>query len=206
MTVIVIWLAALLTAMTPNLSNEPEYRAGRSPDEANDMAISARFDVAQEIVDIAYDFGEAPLYRGAYARAQTSALLAVVFSLESRLSPRIRLGHCRSGECDSGDAAGIAQIHPGKWGMRFTETSYRYCVAGENVSFCDGPADLIAHEPRAVRYALRILRVRGLASYLGEGFEGPATKLRREITRRWTAERRPPLTDAEVARAEFAEE
>jgi len=201
-TAIVVWLAAFLTSMTPHLPRE--YADGRTPTDAEQLAISARFEVAQEIADVAYANEEPPLYRGEYGRARTAALLASVFIFESRLSPRIRAGHCGPQECDSGRAVGVAQLWPGKHGMRLTSTGYRYCTADENVSFCDGPADLVAHEAKAVRYALRILRARGLSSYLGEGFDGPATKLRRDTAARWMAERQPPLTDAEVARAELA--
>jgi hypothetical protein len=202
MTAIVIWLASLLTSLTPNLPLD--YSDGRTPDEAMQLAINARFEVATEIAEVVYDETERPLYVGSMGRAQTAALLATIAALETRLRPRIRMGNCRPDECDHGEASTIFQLHSGKYGMRLTETGFRYC--GAPSTECDGPAMLIAHEKLAVRYALRKLRVNGLSSYCGEGFNGPVTKLRRDVAARWVTDRPPPMSDAEVARAEIAAE
>ncbi len=202
MTAIVIWLAALLTSLTPDLPNE--YKSGRTLDEAQELAINARLQVSVEIVEVAYSEDERPLYTGPFARAQTAALLASIAGFETRLRPRIRMGHCLPNECDHGEAVSIMQIHPGKWGMRLTDTGFRYCASISDG--CDGFPELIAHEQLAVKYALRKLRQNGLASYTGEGFQGPVTKLRRETAARWVAERTPPMSDAEVVRAEIASE
>jgi hypothetical protein len=202
MTAIMIWLAAFLTSLTPNLSDD--YKNGRTIEEAQQLAIEARHEVAMEIAEVAYDENERPLYAGPIGRAHTAALLASIAGFESRLRPRIRMGHCLPGECDQGKAVSAWQLHTGEFGLALTEHGYRYCARASDG--CDGPAELIAHEKLAVRYALRKLRLNGLSSYTGEGWNGPVTQLRRDEALKWVRERRPPMNDAEVARAEIAAE
>jgi hypothetical protein len=188
---ILSWLISALTGWTIT----------PKADEDRVVMEKARGEVASEVMEVAYDEKEPPLYKGQDGRAKTAALLEVIATLETRIAAHIRADQCKSYECDSdgkgGHAAvGIMQIHPGTDGILLTPLGYRRC--GPRDASCLHRSDLARNEGIAIRLALHMIRQNGLASYCGENPEGPVTELRRETTKKWLTKNPPPVLDEKV--------
>jgi hypothetical protein len=188
---ILSWLISALTSFTIT----PKEDADRLVME------QARTEVASEVLAVAYDRNEPPLYKGPDGRARTAALLEVIATLETRIAAHIREDRCRSYECDPDGMGGhqavsIMQIHPGKSGILLTPLGYRRCSSRD--ASCLHRSDLARNEEVAIRLALHMLRQDGLASYCGEPVAGEVTEKRRSETRKWLAKSPPPTLDERV--------
>jgi hypothetical protein len=185
---IVVWVFSALTSWT------------LTPKDPGSMGVmeQARRTVTQEVIDVAYDPTEAPLFKGPDGRARTAILLGVIATLETRLAAHVRQGRCKTGECDpngSGghDAVGLMQIHVGEDGILLTQKGYRRCSRRD--ASCLHESDLIRHEEVAIRLALHMVRQSGLASYCGEPVEGPVTQRRKNVLEAWLTKHPAPVAD-----------
>jgi hypothetical protein len=184
-TAVVAWLVVAIHAW----GARPEPAAG-TPARAD---LDARYEtIAAEIVAVAFDATEPPLYPGPQGRARTALLLASIDAHESRYEERIARGRCNRGECDSGLAVGAYQIHAGPYGIRLVGERAARCTA--NAPDCITAADLARDDVTQARVALHIIRTIGLGGFCGErlGVEGATSAARRGPADAWMRDNPPP--------------
>lgn len=113
---------------------------------------SARFEsVASDIVAVAFDESEAPLFTGPAGRVRTAALLASIAGFESGgLDPKVDTGERRG---DGGKSYCMMQINLGKRRIVLEERGYRY-------SYSEGwtGQDLLDDRQKCIRAALHVAR------------------------------------------------
>ncbi|MFA5202961.1 MAG: hypothetical protein WC708_00910 [Lentisphaeria bacterium] len=176
--------------------------------------------IADDILSVAYDPTEKPIFGGQYGRAMTAALIAAVAMHESYFRKDVDEGIGPAARGDSGESWCIAQIRMGK-PEADGKTTRRVVVTGDGLKFITdksktigwGGEDLISDRNNCVRAAIRIARMsfntcsklpitERLALYAsGDGSctKGrDASKARVSSAQQWLAKRRPPLKDKEV--------
>jgi hypothetical protein len=154
-----------------------------------------------EIVELAYDAGERPLFAGPAGRARTALLVAAVAALESGFREDVQAGRCRPWECDHGKAACWMQVHVGRgvvlddWGWRFAQAG----DAGEVLRAAD-----MVDERACLRVGLHmlgasILHTGTLREYTGErGQLAPKAAMRMRAAADYAHANPPPLVDDDV--------
>lgn len=181
----------------------------------------ARYEsIADDILSIAYDPTEKPIFGGSYGRAKTAALIAALAMHESQFRKDVDMGIGPKARGDFGESWCIAQIRLGK-PEADGKTTRRVLISGDGLRFINdksktigwGGEDLVANRNNCVRAAIRIARMsfytcsklpmeERLALYAsGEGSctKGRgASKLRVFSAQQWLAKHRPPLKDKEV--------
>jgi hypothetical protein len=176
--------------------------------------------IADDILSVAYDPTEKPIFGGQYGRAMTAALIAALAMHESYFRKDVDEGIGPAARGDSGESWCIAQIRMGK-PEADGKTTRRIIVTGDSLKFVNdksktvgwGGEDLMADRNNCIRAAIRIARMsfytcsklpveERLALYAsGDGSctKGrDASKARVSSAQQWLERRRPPLKDKEV--------
>lgn len=176
---------------------------GAKPEPAEGSAARALLDeryemLAADLVAVAFDPDEAPVYQGEGARERTVLLLASIAANESRYDAAIASGHCPVGKCDHGAATGLFQIHAGRYGVALIGGQASVCRERSDGCFT---ANMLARDPRLqVRVALHILRTQGLAGFCGErGGEGAHARARRVPAEAWYRDHPIEVNASELA-------
>jgi hypothetical protein len=175
---------------------------GSSPVPAADRQRTGelRGNIAEDMVAVAFDEREPPLYKGPLARALTALTLTSIASLETRFDERVIRGDCKPWQCDhSGGvfhAVGLMQVHPGPHGLRLIGTKAEQCRSDSDD--CRTFEDLAQDEIGQIRSGLHILRTQGYGAF------SPAAKAREQVSE-WLVKHPVPVTDAQVLQEGIAE-
>lgn len=177
--------------------------------ENKEQADVRRLAIATDIVDVAFDPDEKPVFTpssepdGDYrARVNTAIYIAAIAKFESGYDVRVDTGHCeafpggiKAGWCDNGNAHSLWQHNIG------------------NGKTADGwgKVDLIADRKKAIRAAQRALRASAKAcgskysgadahSAYAQGFCGPSAKMRErfDLSVAWTKSHPPPTPPKDI--------
>lgn len=175
------WLMGAIMTWAPGVGEEVSGRA------------------AWEIVDVAYDGAEPPLYRGEMARARSALTVAITAADESGFREDVQAGHCKPWECDHGDALCWMQVHA-RPGIVFVGDEWRY--ARKNDVGVLLPASLLDEET-CFRVGMRMLRssllhTGSLRGYTGERGKAPIARAREQRVLKYLRDFPPPVEDSEA--------
>lgn len=178
---VVAWLMGALYTWAPNAQDDTRARA------------------AEEIVDVAYDESEPPLFDGDYARARTALLIGITASQESGLRDDVQAGHCRPRECDHGNSFCWMQVRA-RPAILLDGIYWRYVSTRFDGAIL--PSDL-TDESTCLRVGLHMMRyslhvVHSLKGYTGERGTAPRAKYRIQAVEQYTKRFPPPLEDLAV--------
>lgn len=111
--VLIFWLVSVLTAWVP-----PGRRVESYPDswETKEQALARYHSFAEDLLDVAFDPEEQPLFQGPSwrARAKTALLLAAIALKESGLRKDVDYDLGKLARGDSGRSVCVMQIHVGE--------------------------------------------------------------------------------------------
>lgn len=192
-TIIATWLLSAWSAWVPATDDARPFREG----------------MARDILAVAYDPAEPPLFPGPQGRARTALVMARVAALESQLRPDVDVGHCRPTECDHGTAFCPMQVRPAA-GIVLDGTMYDYASRRSPAWRRDHAAEIVNGERlvddrrTCFRVALHMLRASrrhtgGLGEYTGERAHGPLARNRWEGALVWATRHELDAADAQVA-------
>jgi hypothetical protein len=212
---IIAWILSMMTTVSPP---HREHFIGEAQ-ESYAQADQRYREIAEAIVDTAYDPSVQPLFRGQYGRASTAMLVASIWFMESGFRRDIDLGTSRvrlrrAGLNDFGRSWCMGQInlgskkvqdpdHPGRW----VETSERTTPEGWT-----GP-DLLSDRRKCAAATIRVLRSslggcrhlpisERLALYAAgtcDSEEGrSASRVRMSLFHKWNNAARPDVKDSDV--------
>jgi hypothetical protein len=184
---VVAWLSVAIATWVPNLD------------------VSVRGRAAAEVVSVAYDPSEPPVFAGAQGRAKTAILIAVVASEESGFRTDVQAGHCRPGECDHGRASCWMQLHAGS-GIVLVGETWRMAARAERGVNVFKRADLVGEENEVscLRVGVHMIRSSlaaygSLRGYTGErGRKAPVAEARMRAVRRFVDSNPAPWDDYEI--------
>lgn len=178
-------------------------------------------DIADDMISVAYDPSEKPLFAGKYGRAMTLALVASLSWFESGYRKDVDFGLGKLGRGDSGRSWCLMQIMLGRPDPATGETKKRVLLTASSFSLVSpgeagwdqayGGEHLVQDRQRCLRTGLHMARRSfnacrslpvedRLSVYASGDCRRGRKKSRQRVKKaqRWLASSRPPLTDAEV--------
>lgn len=182
--------------------------------ESEDEVKTRLHSIAEDIVTVALDANEPPVFANADGRVKTALLQAAIASMETGYQKFVDEGACnkrgfvpdRRGDCDGGHAFSMWQIHVAGDGYILLEdgtlTSKMYATPDMLQSHqVIGGAELVADRKTAIRVAQRIERsslknFHSLCAYSGEScIEDRHPKAKDRLQRAMTYYASHPFTD-----------
>ena len=187
MSLTVIWILAALSSWVPPLHPGADFTRYRS--------------IAEDVVAVAYDASEPPVFKGPHGRAKTALELAAIAALESQLRADVDDGRVRG---ELGEVSIFQVLLPSQTArVRLTPGGgYAYASArGDGWNY----DDLITDRRKAAHVALAKVRESwkacGNLSLYTSGAcsdDEPKAKHRHAYAERWLRRVPAPTTDAEA--------
>lgn len=118
MTTITTWALALLLWKAPPEKMASQYQLP-GHEETVDQKTERYESIARDVIAVAYDANEKPLYVGLHGRAKTAATLLAIGFHESGFAHDVDIGPCyrgidkKGGRCDGGASACVMQLKIG---------------------------------------------------------------------------------------------
>lgn len=152
-----LWLVSVLTSWAPPGRKHEQFPAAR---ETEQEAIVRYHSLATDVLDVAFDPAEAPLFGGPEwkARANTALLMASIILKESGLRKDVDTGEGKHARGDNGRSVCVMQVNvgdglvpldgePGTWGAKELLSDRKKCLrAGlglmrRSFNACRGPLE-----------------------------------------------------------------
>jgi hypothetical protein len=188
---VVAWLVSIMLTAAPPARGRTYPEAAETREQGEERYR----EIAQAVVDVAYDPEEAPLFGGKKARALTALTVLSVAFYESGFRKDVDLGLGRHSRGDAGGSHCLMQRHIGR---------------GKTAEGWDG-ADLVADRTKCLRAGLHHIRLSmhacrklPLADRLSVYTSGrcmadePGARARMQTAWTWGSRYAPPRADADV--------
>lgn len=207
------WIVDWMVSVSP-----PGQTYVKDAEESAEDALRRYEDIADDVISVAYDERERPVFSGKYGRAMTAALMVAVAFNESSFRKDVDFGLGPKARGDSGKSWCLMQVWMGR-PRRDGTTDTRVKFDGQGLRFTTGSdgwggEDLVRDRRACFQTGIRVVRMsfnacrrlpvdERLAQYAsGDGTctaGRDSSKVRVQTAQKWLAKRRPPLTDAEAA-------